>query len=87
LANSWLPTAGEPKVTTLTSASSHCREDHTPQRVASAAPRLCPVQMTFVGGRPFDCCSNTDLHMHRYICLDRRRHDFTLVQQEDRELQ
>lgn len=51
-------------MTTLTSASSHCREAHTPQSDASAAPKLCPVHITLVGGRPFDCFSSTVLRMH-----------------------
>jgi hypothetical protein len=50
--HAWLPTMGEPSVTTRTSAPGHCSAAHTPHRLARPPPRLCPVAITLAGAAP-----------------------------------
>lgn len=51
-AQAWLPTMGDPSVTTRTSAPGHCSAAQTPARLARPPPKLCPVAMTLAGAAP-----------------------------------
>ena len=75
LAQAWLPTAGEPKVTQRTSAAGHFNDAHTAAIDARPAPKLCPVVITLLGSRPPERAARTSLRIITYSEAQKLRID------------